>query len=77
MTSEDLLRLVFDVAVLWALGEEVRERMADVVGEFFTTIHCISKAMFGAPVEFLPGTDAWKGLQVAWHCVVWCGGCVM
>lgn len=68
VTSEDLLRLVFDVAVLWALGEEVRDRMAEVVADFFRSIHCVSKAMFGAPVEFLPGTDAWKGLQALPEC---------
>jgi hypothetical protein len=63
VSRDHVLRLIFDIAITWTVGEGVRDRQAAVVEDLYHHVHAISQAMFGAPVEFLPGTSAWRGVQ--------------
>jgi hypothetical protein len=63
ITPEDLSCVVFDVAITWTVGERVRDASTPIVRELQKAVHAISQAMFGAPVEFLPGTGAWHGVH--------------
>lgn len=63
MTPEDPSRLVFDIAITWAVGERVRDAHPATVHDLHQAVHAISQAIFGAPLEFIPGTTAHKGVQ--------------
>jgi hypothetical protein len=63
ITPEDPSRLVFDIAITWAVGERVREAHPSTVHALHQAVHAISQAIFGAPLEFIPGTTAHQGVQ--------------